>query len=37
MWIGECCWCGVEVEIFDHADCPSQVNDCFDALGPMPV
>lgn len=21
MWIGECCWCGVEVEIFDHTDC----------------
>ncbi len=37
-WLGECCWCGVEVEIFDHGACPAHaVTDCFDEFGPQPV
>lgn len=22
-WVGECGWCGAEVNIFAHTDCPS--------------
>lgn len=37
-WVGECSWCGEEVEIFGHSQCPTVAsNDMFDALGPQPV